>query len=350
MKKGKVMALQEKAAIYVEHLQRRFGETVAVDDILFTVNKGEIFGFLGPNGAGKTTTIKILTTLLTPSGGSAKVLEYDVVKDRDKVRNQIGIVFQDPSLDMDLTGRENLRFHGILYKMSEENIKTRTKVLIDLIELGDWLDKPIKTYSGGMRRRLEIVRALLHSPRILFLDEPTLGLDPQSRRRIWDYLREINSKDGITIFLTTHYMEEADQLCQRVAIIDKGKIVAFDTPQALKNIIGGDVVSLDVAQKSEIPHFVEIIQNRHPFPILKVEAAQGIITITCQQGEKAIPQLMILAGESHLDIQSVGLKKPGLDDVFFHFTGKRIREEGMENNAMSRMQMKKMMRGGMKHE
>lgn len=341
--------VQNILAITVENLTRNFGTTIAVNNITFSVKKGEIFGFLGPNGAGKTTTIKILTTLLTPTNGSAKVLEYNVEKDRDLVRNQIGIVFQDPSLDMDLTGRENLRFHGLLYNMPENIIKQRTTLLIELIELGEWVDKPVKTYSGGMRRRLEIIRALLHSPKILFLDEPTLGLDPQSRRRIWDYLRDINTKEGITIFLTTHYMEEADQLCHRVAIIDKGKIVAFDSPQTLKNIIGGDVISLELVQKPESKALIENLQDKKPFPFLKAEAVQGVITITCQKGENAIPLLMVLASELHLDVKSVGLKKPGLDDVFFHFTGKQIREEGMENMAMSRMQMKKMMRGGMKH-
>ncbi|MHA1339250.1 MAG: ATP-binding cassette domain-containing protein [Promethearchaeota archaeon] len=343
------MEEQNQVAIKVENLSRNFGQTIAVNDISFSVMKGEIFGFLGPNGAGKTTTIRILTTLLSPSNGSAHVWGYNVVKDRDLVRKHIGIVFQDPSLDMDLTAKENLRFHGILYNMSENLIKERSKRLLDLIELKDWADKKVRTYSGGMRRRLEIIRALLHSPRIIFLDEPTLGLDPQSRRRIWDYLREINSSEGVTIFLTTHYMEEADQLCDRVAIIDKGKIVGFGNPTALKSMVGEDVITLDILQKNELKRFLKVIQDRQPFTILKSEILRGSLIIMCKHGENAIPQLMNIAVDLGLTINSVGLKKPGLDDVFLYFTGKQIREEGAEHMPMSRMQMKKMMRGAMKH-
>jgi ABC-2 type transport system ATP-binding protein len=340
---------QNIPAIMVKNLIHTFGSTTAVNNISFSVNQVEILGFLGPNGAGKTTTIKILTTMLTQTAGIAQVLGHDVKLERDSVRKQIGIVFQDPSLDMDLTGMENLRFHGLLYHMTEDLIKQRIKSLISLIELEEYANNFVKTYSGGMRRRLEIIRALLHSPKILFLDEPTLGLDPQSRRRIWDYLREINTKEKITIFLTTHYMDEADQLCNRVAIIDNGRIVAFDSPTKLKSIVGGDVITLEMGQKSDLKIFLETLESRKPFPIIKAEISQGNIVITCQRGENAIPSLVNLASEIKYEIKSVRLKKPSLEDVFFHFTGKKIREEGGENMPLSRMEMKKTMRGRMKN-
>jgi ABC-2 type transport system ATP-binding protein len=334
-------------AIEVSSLTRKFGEIVAVNAISFQVARGEILGFLGPNVAGKTTTIKILTTLLNPTQGSAKVWGNDVITDQINVRHAIGIVFQDPSLDMDLTGRENLRFHGLLYGMSVEKIREQTEKLLDLVEMKEWADKPVKVYSGGMRRRLEIIRALLHDPKILFLDEPTLGLDPQSRRNIWDYLRDINREKQITIFLTTHYMEEADQLCNRVAIIDHGKIVAFDSPQKLKQLVGGDVITIEVGPQAQV--LLEKILEVNPPLVGKGELNQGQLVLTCQEGENLIPKLIHLADECHINVKSVNLKKPGLDDVFFHFTGRQIREEGSESMAMTKMQMKKMMRmGGMK--
>lgn len=219
--------------IEVEHLHKKFGNFYAVDDINFSVEKGELFGFLGPNGAGKTTTIKILTTLLQPSGGWANVNGFDVIKQRDAVRASIGLVFQDPSLDEKLTARENLVFHGWLYDVHGKNLKNRIKTLLKLTELEDRTHDMVKNFSGGMKRRLEIARGLIHHPKIFFLDEPTLGLDPQTRNRIWEYLRHLNKKESVTIFLTTHYMDEAE-FCDRIAIIDRGKIIAIGTPTELK--------------------------------------------------------------------------------------------------------------------
>ncbi len=231
------------AAIHVENLTKRFDDLVAVDNISFEIAQGEIFGLLGPNGAGKTTTISMLATMLRPTSGSATVNGMDIERDQDGVRNSIGIVFQDQSLDEELTAYENMDFHGRLYRIPSETRHQRIGELLDLVGLSDRKDDIVKTFSGGMRRRLEIARGLLHHPSVLFLDEPTLGLDPQTRNLLWEYIANLAEEKGITIILTTHYMEEADRLCNRVAIIDHGKIVALDTPDNLKNAIGGDVVT-----------------------------------------------------------------------------------------------------------
>ena len=247
-------------AIRVSGLTKFYGDLLAVDHISFEVEEGEIFGLLGPNGAGKTTTIKMLTTLLRPSDGTAEVCGYDIRREPDAVRRVIGIVFQEPSLDLELTGRENMEFHARLYDVPKGEMDARIEELLKLVELQDWADRLVRNYSGGMRRRLEIARSLLHHPRVLFLDEPTLGLDPQSRRHVWSYISRINREEGVTIILTTHYMEEADQLCDRVAIIDKGRIVALDTPEKLKGIVGGDVLTLEVGPEAK--RLMEAIRRR----------------------------------------------------------------------------------------
>jgi ABC-2 type transport system ATP-binding protein len=234
------------SAISVENLTKVFNELRAVDGISFEVKEGELFGLLGPNGAGKTTTLNMLATLIRPTSGKAFVFGFDVLKERNKVRKLIGMVFQEPALDNYLTGRENLEFHGMMYGLSRREAKERVKEALKIVELEEFSDKLVLTYSGGMKRRLEIARALVHQPKILFLDEPTLGLDAQTRRRIWDYIKKLNKERGVTIILTTHYMEEADFLAERVAIIDYGKIVALDTPENLKNLLGGDVISVEV--------------------------------------------------------------------------------------------------------
>ena len=220
-------------AVVVDHLVRRFGEFTAVDDVSFSVEAGELFGFLGPNGAGKTTTISILCTLQSPSGGTARVAGHDVVTERDEVRRNIGLVFQEITLDDYLTAAENLRFHAVLYGIPPTEVKARMDPLLDMVGLTDRRDQQVRFFSGGMKRRLEIARGLLHMPRVLFLDEPTIGLDPQTRTHIWDYVDELRAREQVTMFLTTHYMDEAER-CDRIAIIDQGQIVAIDTPTALK--------------------------------------------------------------------------------------------------------------------
>lgn len=226
--------MPEKYALEVQNLTKKFGEFTAVDDISFTVPKGEIFAFLGPNGAGKSTTIKMLTTLLQPTAGKLHVNGYNPASEQDKVRKSFGIVFQDPSLDEELTAYENMDFHGILYGVAEKTRKSRIQELLEIVELWDRKDNFVKTFSGGMRRRLEIARGLLHHPAIFFLDEPTIGLDPQTRNQMWDYVKKLNKEEGITVFFTTHYMEEAEKMAQQIAIIDHGKIITQGTAKELQ--------------------------------------------------------------------------------------------------------------------
>ena len=220
--------------IRVEHLVKQFGDVVAVNDVSFDVRRGEIFAFLGPNGAGKTTTIRMLTTLLAPTGGTLELDGLDPVHQQNAVRRRIGVVFQDPSLDQDLTAWENMDIHGVLYGVPRRERHERAEKLLELFELADRKKSLVKTFSGGMRRRLEIARGLLHTPRVLFLDEPTLGLDPQSRNQMWTHVQNLNQSDGVTVFLTTHYMDEADRVAHRIAVIDHGRIVAIGSPAELK--------------------------------------------------------------------------------------------------------------------
>ncbi len=322
-------------AIRVSGLTKFYGDLLAVDHISFEVEEGEIFGLLGPNGAGKTTTIKMLTTLLRPSEGTAEVYGHDIQREPHEVRRVIGIVFQEPSLDLELTGRENMEFHARLYDVPKGEMKNRIEELLQLVELQDWADRLVRTYSGGMRRRLEIARSLLHHPKVLFLDEPTLGLDPQSRRHVWSYISRINEEEGMTIILTTHYMEEADQLCDRVAIIDKGRIVALDTPKRLKSIVGGDVLTLEVGSGAK--RLVEAIRRRGL--ARNIQILRGQITLMERDGEVLIPLLLRLAEEIGISVNSVSLRKPSLDDVFLYFTGERIRSQAPEPMMMWRMRM-----------
>lgn len=326
--------------IEVNDLVKKYGDLTAVDGVSFKVGQGEIFGFLGPNGAGKTTTIKMLTTLLPPTAGHAKVAGFDIVKDSKKVRESIGIVFQDPSLDEDLTGRENLEFHAILYKIGKEKRDKKIAEILKLIELEDKADVLVKNYSGGMKRRLEIGRGLIHEPHVLFLDEPTIGLDAQTRRHIWEYIKKLNETQKITIMLTTHYMEEADYLAKRIAFVDHGKIVALDTPIALKNKLGGDVISIQVGKDA-----IESL-SKH-FKSLKwvktVSKHDEYLDLTVEEGEKKIPEVMKTAEKMKVKIGSVSLHKPSLEDVFIYYTGKAIREEGGEGmkGRMRAMQMRR---------
>jgi ABC-2 type transport system ATP-binding protein len=228
---------QSTPAIEVSELTKNYGDVDAVHGVSFTVQPGEVFGFLGPNGAGKSTTINMLCTLATPTTGNARVNGFDVVTERDDVRRHIGLVFQDPTLDVYLTGTQNLRLHAELYGIDPGLIPSRMRQMLEMVDLWEWRDKPVRTYSGGMRRRLEIARGLMHSPRVLFLDEPTIGLDPQTRNSIWGYIRALREAEGTTIFMTTHYMEEAE-FCDRIAIIDRGEIIVLDTPTELKKSVG----------------------------------------------------------------------------------------------------------------
>jgi ABC-2 type transport system ATP-binding protein len=309
--------------IETHDLVRQFKKTRAVDGISFSIEKGEIFGFLGPNGAGKTTTINMLSTLLRPSSGRATVCGHDITRARDKVRRSIGVVFQEPALDTRLTGAENLFFHSMLYGMRRDDRTTRTKELLSLVELTDKTNAKVSTYSGGMKRRLEIARGLMHRPAVLFLDEPTIGLDAQTRRHIWEYVKKLNREIGISMMLTTHYMEEADFLCDRILIIDHGRIVALDTPANLKNVLGGDVVELSVEGDCG-----QAVKPFTSIPWVKSATVQACtVRLTMERGETRIPELMELARDAQVRISSVSLHKPSLDDVFIHYTGGSMRDQ-----------------------
>ncbi len=332
-------------AIVVEGLVREFDGIRAVDDVSFTVERGEIFGFLGPNGAGKTTTISMMCTLLRPTAGSTTIWGYDSFTRPDEVRNSIGIVFQDPSVDEVLTGYENMWFHGRLYKVDGSTMERRIIELLEMVELADRKDDQVKTYSGGMKRRLEIARGLLHHPKVLFLDEPTLGLDPQTRRHIWDYIRDLNQTEGITIFLTTHYMDEADALCTRIAIIDRGRIVAMDTPDKLKETIGGDVVHL------KMPECTEGCMDtlRKVAGVHSVEPQKEGLILSVDTGAVTIPLIFDAVRSQGLSVDSVTLKTPTLEDVFIKNTGRSLRDERVEGIDQLRSHGRHRMRKGRGH-
>ena len=325
-------------AIKVEDLTKEFDGFVAVDSISFNVESGELFGLLGPNGAGKTTTINMLSTLLKPSSGYAEVAGYDVSKFKDIVRANIGVVFQEPALDNKLTGRENLEFHAMLYGIGKSERKKRMDEVLSLVELKDKADILVENYSGGMKRRLEIARGLIHKPKVLFLDEPTLGLDAQTRRHIWDYIKKMNKTQAVTIILTTHYMEEADYLCDRVAIIDHGKIVALDTPTKLKDLVRGDVVSLEIREKIE--DFIGYLKDVSWIKTIKQH--NGYLNLTMEKADEKIPKLIWIANKKGITVSSVNLRKPSLEDVFLYFTGKTIREESSFNDRKRAFVMRTM--------
>lgn len=316
--------------IEASNLVKRFGELEAVKGVSFSVKEGEIFGFLGPNGAGKTTTINILCTLLKPTDGQAKVNGYDVIKERSQVRQSIGLVFQEPALDDYLTAEQNLRFHGYAYGIPKNVLEPRLKELLEMMELWDRRKGKINTYSGGMKRRLEIARGLLHHPRVLFLDEPTLGLDPQTRRRIWDYIHDLRKRENLAIFMTTHYMDEAEN-CDRIAIIDYGRTVALDTLEKLKDGVGGDVISVKTEDNEEA---VRLLEGQYK---LKPGIENGIISFTVPHGEEFLPKFV---SGFPLRLLSIGLRRPTLEDVFLKLTGRNIREQEVD----SMQQMKNMAR------
>jgi ABC-2 type transport system ATP-binding protein len=297
-------------------LVKRYGDIEAVRGLDLDVHAGETFGFLGPNGAGKSTTIKILCTLANPSEGEARVAGFDVVRERAAVRRNIGLVFQDPTLDTYLSAERNLRFHGELYGVPRAVIAERSKLVLEMVGLWDRREARVSTFSGGMKRRLEIARGLLHSPSVLFLDEPTVGLDPQTRLSIWNYLRELRSREAVTIFLTTHYMDEAEN-CDRIAILNEGRIIALDTPDALKASVGTDRVQIATADdEAAIASLAEVFE-------IKGERRDGQVTFHVPDGERFVPRLF---AELPVPIRAVSVARPSLDDVFLAYTGTTIRD------------------------
>ena len=391
--------------IEVKELTKIFdGKVKAVDGISFNVKKGEILGFLGPNGAGKTTTLNMLSTLLRPTSGTATVNDHDILTEPDAVRRSIGYVFQDTTLDIELTGQENLDFHGRLYGLDRITRQQRIKEMLELVQLTDRADHFVKTYSGGMKRRLEIARGLLHHPQVLFLDEPTLGLDPQTRRSIWEHILRLNQEKEVTIILTTHYTEEADYLCKHILIIDFGKVVVLDTPENLKARLEGDVVTLLFKDPAAIENFRQLIENKEwirrinvvasgnsyaaisrmmqkmqkmpnhmdmggPMPEMPARTIEEKVSEQIQQkmeqdvsdkniqfggetcskclnllvdnGGHRIPEIVKLADEAGVVLESVELRKPTLDDVFLSVTGRNIREE--EGSFMDMMRRHRIM-------
>jgi ABC-2 type transport system ATP-binding protein len=314
------------AVIQATGLVKRYGELEAVRGIDLEVRAGEIFGFLGPNGAGKSTTISILCTLLTPTSGTARVAGIDVVQDPAGVRQRIGLVFQDPSLDDQLTGRENLEFHAFIYSVPSSERRKRIDEMLALLQLADRAGSQVKTYSGGMKRRLEIARGMLHQPQVLFLDEPTLGLDPQTRQTIWTHVNELRDKKGITIFMTTHYMDEAEY-CDRIAVIDKGVIVALGTPDELKSMVGGDVVTITSSQPDLAAREINDILGVTP------SRANGALRMEVPDGKVFVPRLV---RELTAPVDTVSMRRPSLDDVFLKLTGRAIRDEEASTRDQNR--------------
>jgi ABC-2 type transport system ATP-binding protein len=323
-------------AIAVNALAKSFGEVAAVRGVSFDVTAGEVFGFLGPNGAGKTTTINMLCTLVTPSGGSAAVAGHDVVRERDDVRRNIGLVFQDPTLDGYLTAEQNLRLHAELYGLDRALVPARMRQVLEMVGLWERRDAVVGTFSGGMRRRLEIARGLMHSPRVLFLDEPTIGLDPQTRSSIWSYIRLLKESEETTIFLTTHYMEEAE-VCDRIAIMDQGEIVALDTPTALKADVGADRVRI---QTEDDPAAIAALAETFG---IAARLSEGAVTFSVPSGEAFVPRLFAELG---LPINSVNVSRPTLDDVFMSYTGTTIRDAEESSGRQANRVAMQMIAGG----
>jgi ABC-2 type transport system ATP-binding protein len=327
-------------AIEARQLARKFGDFVAVNGIDFTVRQGEVFGFLGPNGAGKSTTINMLCTMLRPTSGTALIDGHDVRTAAGRVRQAIGIIFQDPSLDDRLSGRENLRFHAMLYDVAGDVYQRRSTELLAMVDLTDKADEQIRAYSGGMKRRLEIARGLLHHPKVLFLDEPTIGLDPQTRRHIWQYLLKLRQQEGVTMFMTTHYMDEAEH-CDRIAVIDHGRIVALDTPANLKRLVGGDIITLRTSDNTMAAARLTSSNGVQTRP-----GPDGQLIVETPHGDHFIPVLIdrLAVGDPPIAVQSINLSRPTLEDVFIKLTGHTIRAEEADG-ATSLRQMAQLWRG-----
>ncbi|MDN7024379.1 ATP-binding cassette domain-containing protein [Methanoculleus sp. FWC-SCC1] len=303
-------------------ITKKYGSNTAVDAIDLTVERGEVFGLLGPNGAGKTTMLSMLCTILRPTSGTATVNGYDILRQDSLVRRSIGIVFQDPSVDADMTALENLRMHADLYSVPVSEQKARIEEVLELVRLEEKADAFVSTYSGGMRRRLEIARGLLHYPKVLFLDEPTIGLDPQSREHIWDYIRNLKKREDMTIILTTHYMEEADRLCDRVAIVDRGRIVALDKPQDLKKGLGGDTIVFGTSDGQALRDL--LLQSRMAE---SVQIRNGEITAAVGNASVLLPRIVEAAAGAGIHIEYIHISHPDMNDVFIHYTGRDLRQE-----------------------
>jgi ABC-2 type transport system ATP-binding protein len=329
-----------EAAIETDGLTKKFGDFTAVDSVSFTVKKGEIFGFLGPNGAGKSTAIKMLTTLLYPTSGSAKICGYDIVKERDQVRSSIGIVFQDRSSDWWLTGRENLDFHARMYKLGSQERKKRIEEVIALLDLKGKENVKLYDLPEGVRRRFEVARGFMTSPEVVFLDEPTIGFDIKARMDLWEQIKTTKETEGVTVSLTTHYIEEADYLCDRVAIIDQGKIIAIDTPAKLKEAVGTNIISVVIANpKEKGPEFVSKVKQLEWVKGAE-EYGKGIL-LDVERGEGRVAELVNFSEKYGFVIVSVDEREPNLEDVFVQLTGRTIREA---EGASKVMQMRRTMR------
>ena len=316
--------------IEIESLTKNFGKVNAVDDISFNVEEGEIFGFLGPNGAGKSTTMMILTTLLKPTSGRALVAGFDVVSQAKKVRENIGFVQQEIAVDEYLTGRENLILQGRLNHIPSNLIDERIDQVLDLIGLVEKQNETVDTYSGGMRKRLDLAGGLLHRPKVLFLDEPTVGLDIQTRRKIWDYIKKIHKEFNMTIFVSTHYMEEADKLCDRIGIIDYGKIQVIDSPQALKGKLGNEIITFKILKdvsKTDLLSELKAIQL-----VKDITTKDDQVTVFASKGTELIPMIFQIASNLQIKIISISLTQPTLDDVFISYTGHELRDENAKYN------------------
>ena len=321
--------MEDGSIIEVEGLVHRYGDFLAVDHISFRVFEGEIFSFLGPNGAGKSTAINVLTTLLRIQEGRAVVAGHDVAKDPSRVRESIGIVFQEVTLDRDMTCREILEFHGRLYSMPGEERRRRIDELLALVQLESKRDTLTKHLSGGMKRRLEIARGLMTRPRVLFLDEPTIGLDPQTRMKMWDYIKAVN-EEGTTIFLTTHYMDEADHMSDRISIIDHGRIITTGKTYELKNMLGEDLIYLETSDNAATRAILENLESVKGIR----EKSHGLAIMVSTDGTRLLPRIMEMLGRQGITLETVNLKKPSMDDVFVHFTGRELRDEA-EKPAMA---------------
>jgi ABC-2 type transport system ATP-binding protein len=320
-------------AIWVHELVRRFDTFTAVDRLSFTVAPGEAFGFLGPNGAGKSTTIKMLCTLLRPTEGSATVNGFDVIREPSRVRASLGIIFQDYSLDDRITAEENLRFHCMIYHVPRAERAARIRNMLEMVDLADRAGDRVRTFSGGMKRRLEIARGLLHHPAVLFLDEPTVGLDPQTRQTIWEHIKELRVREGITVFMTTHYLDEAEH-CDRIGIMDHAKLIALDTPAALKASSGGDIVRLQTADNAAAATYIRDAYG------LSAAEEDGTLRVAMAHADQVVPELL---RSIPVQVRSIEITRPTLNDVFLTLTGRAIREEGAGNERL-RAQLRK--RGG----
>lgn len=328
-------------SIETRSLTKSFGDVIAVNDISFSVENGEIFGFLGPNGAGKSTTMMILTTLLKPTSGKAMICGFDVMTDAKKVRENIGYVQQESTVDEYLTGRENLLLQAKLNHIPKNEINKRIDEVLHLIELSEKQDMPVVTYSGGMRKRLDIAGGLLHRPKVLFLDEPTVGLDIQTRRKIWEYIKKIHTEFEMTIFLSTHYMEEADQLCDRIGIIDGGKIQVIDSPENMKNAMGNEVITIILDKDENIDSFISELQKIEF--VKKINKDESKLTLFASNGTEVIPKVFQISSNKNIKITSISLTQPTLDDVFVSFTGHEIRDDdGGFNRKREHAKMKRL--------